>query len=113
MTTRTRLTLALLAVTVAAGCGIVPTDDDRGLGDAGARQVDDSDVAVFAGPDTFMNVGAYCIGEDAVYIHTREAAPVVVADSKNCDEGGALAQVDRADAPLVLDELDTVDEGNG
>lgn len=64
--------------------------DDRGIGDAPADQVEDRRVLVWPVPDQFMNVGAFCIGEDAVYIHTREAAPVVIANSLNCDEGGLL-----------------------
>lgn len=102
--------LVALAAAVAAGC---TTDDDKGLGDSGARQVDDADVAVWPSPDLFMNVGAYCIGETGVYVHTREAAPGIVGDDPNCDEGGALYQMDRADEPVVLEELDSFDEGNG
>lgn len=80
--------LSLVAV-VAVGCS--EYNDDRGIGDAPTDQQPDKAVKVWPGPDQFHNIGAYCIGEDAVYVHTREAAPVVVADSKNCDEGGVLA----------------------
>ncbi len=79
--------LALLAV---AGCS--KFQDDRGIGDAPADQQPDRPIKVWAGPDQFMNVGAYCIGVDGVYIHTRQAAPVVVPDDPNCDEGGILTK---------------------
>lgn len=81
--------LAVVAMVVLGGCS--GFNDDRGIGDAPVDQQPDREVKVWPGPDKFHNVGAYCIGEDAVYIHTRTAAPpVVVGDSKNCDEGGLL-----------------------
>ena len=83
---------ALLAV---AGCS--GFKDDRGIGDAPVDQQPDRPVKVWPVPDRFMNIGAFCIGENGVYIHTREAAPAVVADDPNCDEGGILFDSD-ADA---------------
>ena len=32
------------------------------------------------------------VGENGIYIHTREAPPVVVPDDPNCDEGGILTK---------------------
>lgn len=78
---------AVIALLVTACSGF---NDDRGWGDAPARQVEDREVLVWPSPDLFMNVGAFCIGDDAVYIHTREASPVVVGGSKNCDPDGVL-----------------------
>ncbi len=83
------LAIVLVLVVTAAACS--GYNDDRGIGDAPSDQQSDKAVKVWPVPDRFMNIGAFCIGEDAVYIHTREAAPVVVGDSKNCDEGGVLA----------------------
>lgn len=90
-----------------AGAACSEYNDDRGIGDAPATQVDDAAVPVWPGPDGFMNVGAYCIGEDAIYIHTREAPPVAVGGSPNCEPGGILADVrpvssgDISDAEIV------------
>jgi hypothetical protein len=81
--------LCLGAIAV-AGCS--KFNDDRGIGDAPADQQPDRPVKVWAGPDRFMNVGAYCIGVNGIYIHTREAAPVVIPNDPNCDEGGILAR---------------------
>jgi hypothetical protein len=88
-TRRALATLAAVAVLAVAGCS--GFKDDRGIGDAPVDQQPDTPVKVWPVPDRFMNIGAFCIGENGVYIHTREAAPVVVADDPNCDEGGVLA----------------------
>jgi len=79
----------LVGVLLSTGCS--KYNDDRGIGDAPVDQQPDRKIKVWPAPDKFMNVGAFCIGQDAVYIHTRtQAPPVVVGDSKNCDEGGVL-----------------------
>lgn len=85
-------------------------NDDRGIGDAPAKQVDDAAVPVWPGPDQFMNVGAYCIGPNGVYIHTREAPPAVVRDDANCEPGGLLADVRPADASDI-DDAEVVQDG--
>ena len=95
MRTSARIALPAVAL-VALGLGTVAGcsgfKDDRGIGDAPSDQQPDVPVKVWPVPDKFMNIGAFCIGENGVYIHTREAAPVVVADDPNCDEGGVLTQ---------------------
>jgi hypothetical protein len=80
---------AVAVAGVLGGCS--KFNDDRGIGDAPVDQQPDHPVKVWPSPDRFMNVGAYCIGENGIYIHTREAPPVVVPDDPNCDEGGVLA----------------------
>ncbi|HEY8547981.1 MAG TPA: hypothetical protein VIL36_23140 [Acidimicrobiales bacterium] len=87
---RCRVLSAVLAPMVAVAAGCSAFKDDRGIGDAAADQQPDRPVKVWPAPDKFMNVGAFCIGENGIYIHTREAPPVVVADDPNCDEGGVL-----------------------
>ena len=79
----------VLALAVLASCS--KFNDDRGIGDAPADQQPDRHVKVWAMPDTFANVAAQCLGENGIYVTTREAAPVVVANDPNCDEGGVLA----------------------
>jgi hypothetical protein len=81
---------AVVGLAAFAGCS--GYKDDRGVGDAPVNQQADKPVKVWPGPDKYMNVGAYCIGENGIYIHTREAPPVVVADDPNCDEGGVLTR---------------------
>jgi hypothetical protein len=107
---RKRILLALVPLAVALGA-CSEFNDDRGIGDAPAAQVDDAAVPVWPGPNGFMNIGAYCIGTDAVYVHTREAAPVVVADSANCEPGGILAGVRPADAG-DLEDAEIVQDGS-
>lgn len=110
----THLALAALFGTAIAisACGIT-TDDDRGLGDAPARQVDDTPIVIFPNADTYPNVSAFCIGPDAMYSNTRDAAISVAPNSPNCEEGGLLAGTGRRDGqPLDLSQLDTVNEGN-
>lgn len=85
---------AVAAVAVLAVAGCSGFKDDRGIGDAPSEQQPDRPVKVWPVPDKFMNIGAFCIGENGVYIHTREAAPAVVADDPNCDEGGVLFDPD-------------------
>jgi hypothetical protein len=109
LTSRRRLLLAAVPLTLALGA-CSGFNDDRGLGDAPAAQVDDAAVPVWPGPDGFMNIGAYCIGENGVYIHTRVAAPVVVRDDPNCEPGGVLAGVRPASAGDV-ENAPVVDEG--
>src|SRR5688500_11399159 len=95
-----------LLTTVAAGAAVVLAvagcsgfNDDRGIGDAPSDQQPDRPVKVWPVPDRFMNIGAFCIGENGIYIHTREAAPVVVADDPNCDEGGVLFESESEPEP--------------
>jgi hypothetical protein len=76
--------IALALVTQASSC------DRRGLGDAPVGKRHESPVQVWLSPDTFMNIAAQCIGPNGVYAHTREAAPVIIANDPNCAEGGVL-----------------------
>lgn len=96
LTTR-RLVAAAAIVGAVATAGCSEFNDDRGIGDAPADQQNDRAVKVWPVPDRFMNIGAFCIGENGVYIHTREAAPVVVPDDPECDPGGIIAGPDADD----------------
>lgn len=87
----------LLVITTVSVLGLTACgnwNDDRGWGDAPADQQSDKPIKVWPAPDGFMNVGAFCIGEDGVYVHTREAQPVVVPSDPNCDPGGFLSDVE-------------------
>lgn len=70
----------------AAGC----SGDDKGLGDAPVGDSNEAPRRVWTAPDQFMNVAAFCIGVNGAYVHTREAAPVIVPNDPNCAEGGIL-----------------------
>lgn len=94
--------LAILAVVIVVFTGCSEFKDDRGIGDAPASQVEDRPVYVWPVPDQFMNIGAFCIGPNGVYIHTREAAPVVVAADPNCAPDGIL----QTDDPLTYEEAE-------
>lgn len=80
---------AALVALLATGCSSY--NDKRGKGDAPVGEFNDDARAVWNGPDSFMNIAAWCIGADGVYAHTREAAPVILANDPNCAEGGVLA----------------------
>jgi hypothetical protein len=80
--TRSVSIVAVLAVAALAGCS--EYNDDRGKGDAPVGSSDDSPAVVINFPDGFANVARKCDGPNAVYTHTREAAPVVVANSPVC-----------------------------
>lgn len=91
MRKRDLVILAIGAIIIAftAACG--GWNDERGRGDAPVGARHDGAVEVWNFPDKFPNIAARCIGEDGVYVTTREAPPVVVANDPNCDEGGILA----------------------
>ena len=86
---KTIAALAVVALATVAGCS--EFNDDRGRGDAPTDQQPDKAVKVWPNADLFPNIAALCVGGNGVYTTTREAAPVVVADDPNCDEGGVLA----------------------
>ena len=80
--------IAGLAVVILAGCGSY--NDARGIGDAPVGKRHEAPRQVWQNIDGMMNIAAFCIGENGVYTHTREAPPVIVRDDPNCDEGGIL-----------------------
>jgi hypothetical protein len=107
-----RITVGILASGILLAAGACSDfNDDRGIGDAPASQVDDAPVPVWPGPDGFMNVGAWCIGENGVYVHTRPAQPVVIANDPNCDAGGVLSGVRPASAEDV-ESAEVVQDGS-
>lgn len=76
-----------LATALVLGSACSEYNDKRGIGDAPADQQPDKAVDVYPMPDQFSNVAVLCVGPNGVYVTTREAAPVVVKDDKNCTEG--------------------------
>ena len=81
-----KATIVAIALTI----GLVSCsgyNDDRGKGDAPVKSKDDSPAVVINFPDGFLNVAFKCLNGNGIYTHTREAAPVVVVDDPNCDEG--------------------------
>lgn len=87
---RTLVGAAAVSAAVLVGGACSGFNDDRGVGDAPADQQGDQAVKVWPMPDQFANIAAMCIGEDGVYVTTREAAPFVVASDPNCGENGVL-----------------------
>lgn len=79
--------VGVVVLTQASSC------DRKGLGDAPVGKRHETARQVWTSPDEFMNIAAYCIGANGVYVHTRNAAPVVVPNDNNCAEGGALFEV--------------------
>ena len=70
--------------------GFDPSNDSKGLGDAPVGRTHEAPRQIWLSPDNFMNVAAYCIGVDGVYVHTRPAGPVIIANDANCLPGGIL-----------------------
>lgn len=60
--------------------------DKKGLGDAPIGEQDEAPREVVVMPDKFPNLAYYCDGTTAIVVTTRDAAPVVVLDSKHCTE---------------------------
>jgi len=73
--------------------------EDRGVGDAPVGKSNDSAAYVINMPDTFMNLAWRCVGENGIYTHTREAAPVIVPADPNCAEGGLWERLDMPTKP--------------
>lgn len=80
---------AAIAVLALAGCGAF--NDQRGKGDAPVanRKGDDAPARVVNMPDGFSNVAFKCIDSNGLYVTTKDAAPVVVADDPLCVEGAS------------------------
>lgn len=78
------------ALVLAAGCGIKEQyDEDRGRGDAGTDQVDDSPKDIIQMPDRFGNVSTACDGHGhRIFVTTRgEGVPahIAVIDDPTCN----------------------------
>ena len=58
--------------------------DRRGLGDAPVGKAHEAPREVIVMPDTFPNLVVVCDGPTRIYVTTREAPPVVVADHPLC-----------------------------
>lgn len=58
--------------------------DEKGLGDAPVGNAYEGERDIIVMPDTFPNLAVVCDGPTRVYVTTREAAPVVVADHPAC-----------------------------
>ena len=73
----------MLALSALVGCNSY--NDERGRGDAPIGERDESARDVVFMPDKFPNLARFCDGGTAIYVTTREAAPVVVPNSRHCD----------------------------
>lgn len=82
--------LAAVVLLTAGAC------EDRGTGDAPVDRslVDDQAPYIVNMPDGFMNLALKCLGDDLIVAHTRQASPLVVADSELCGPGSQVPQVD-------------------
>lgn len=58
--------------------------DSKGLGDAPVGDRIEEPRTVIVMPDEFPNLAVVCDGPTRVYVTTREAAPVVVANHPAC-----------------------------
>lgn len=83
-------TIVLAVLLTAGAC------EERGTRDApiDARLQDNSAPFIVNMPNKYMNLALKCIGDDLVIAHTRQAAPVVIADSDACLEGTDVPRVD-------------------
>lgn len=102
--------LGALALTVAFVLGAVGCsgwNNERGLGDAPVMEKNGNDdpAVVINFPDTFANVAIKCFNGTAIISHTREAQPLVIADSTFCDgdkvvkvgDGPSFEQIDSSE----------------
>ena len=82
--------LGALLVLTAGAC------EDRGTIDAPIdRNLQDNQAPYIVNmPDGYMNLALKCLGDDLIVAHTRQAAPIVVADSELCGPGSQIPQVD-------------------
>lgn len=69
-----------VVLTLAAG-----SCDERGLGDAPVGDMQEEPRSVIVMPDRFPNLAYVCDGTTAIYVTTRDASPVVVPNSVNCE----------------------------
>ena len=82
--------LGALLVLTAGACedrGTIYAPIDRNLQDNQAPYIVNM-------PDGYMNLALKCLGDDLIVAHTRQAAPIVVADSELCGPGSQIPQVD-------------------
>lgn len=77
---------AVIGGVLLLGCGGA---DDEGTGDSPVnyKHLNDKPADVINFPDLFANVAWKCNGTDAIYVTTRNAAPVVIRDSYACGGG--------------------------
>lgn len=104
-----RGTIAGLGAVVAFLALAAGSCDEKGLGDAPVGDAIEDERLVIVMPDSFPNFAILCDGTTAIYAHTRQAAPVTVAESTLCDGRGVDAnQVDegRSLSESELDDLD-------
>lgn len=82
MKRKTILATTLVVAITSLGCS--GYNNERGRGDAPVGERDDTPAQVINFPDLFMNVAMKCLGGNGIYTHTREGAPVVVANDPEC-----------------------------
>jgi hypothetical protein len=82
---RTFLIFLLVVAVFIVGC----SNDGEGRGDGPVGRYDDSPAYIINMPDSFMNVAIKCDPAGyRIYTHTREAAPVVIADESCVGKSG-------------------------
>lgn len=74
--------LGVIVVALLVGAG---SCDEKGLGDAPVGDAYEAPRTVIVMPDQFANLMVACDGPTRIYVTTREAPPVVVADHPACD----------------------------
>jgi len=83
--TRTRKLLILLGAVLGVLALSAGSCDEKGLGDAPIGDAYEAPRDVYVMPDTFPNLVVVCDGPTRIYVTTREAAPVLVADHPACN----------------------------
>jgi hypothetical protein len=80
---------AIAIVLVLVGfTGCSKFNNKRGVGDAAVGTQDRTPPKVIVFSDRFANVEFKCNGSTGIYVTTRNAAPVVVANDDQCPRGG-------------------------
>ena len=87
-----RRTKVIIGIIIALAIGIGASscgewNDERGKGDAPVQDKagDDRAAVVINMPDGFANVAIKCYAGNGLYVTTRDAPPIIIADDPNCD----------------------------
>lgn len=95
--------LAAVAAVVTLTAG---SCDQRGLGDAPVGERIEAPRTVILMSDEFPNLEVVCDGPTRIYVTTREAAPVLVADHPACSGQPFLEDQGEDQGPLQDGESD-------
>lgn len=86
-----RRTIVGVAV-LTAGLSFAGSCDKKGLGDAPIGNAYEAPREVIVMPDGFPNLVVACDGPTRIYVTTREAPPVVVADHPACRKSKLITE---------------------